>query len=108
MASYQKRSYQKNIYQENIYQESSYQESSYQEIRGKDWSIGLVKGDKRSQVQKEERSSQEPKQRKGHKERTVSGSSPPAKKPSKAPKTPDPKKMVVVHSATRYAPGLFF
>ncbi|KAL2301480.1 hypothetical protein Nmel_010866, partial [Mimus melanotis] len=84
---------------------SSYRGVRSSDTREKDRNSGLAKGHKRSRVQKEERSSQEPKRGRSHKEGKAPASSAPAKSPSKAPKVRDSKKMVAIHSATRYAPG---
>ncbi|XP_016155497.1 PREDICTED: regulator of G-protein signaling protein-like [Ficedula albicollis] len=78
---------------------------SYQKTHEKDKSFGLTKGDKRSRLQKQERSSQEPKRGKGHKEGKVPASSHPAKTPSKAPEILDPKTVVAIVLAEHYAPG---
>ncbi|XP_059710837.1 regulator of G-protein signaling protein-like [Haemorhous mexicanus] len=65
------------------------------------------KAGRSSRVQQDERSSQEPKvgrSSRGHKEGRVPAS-PPAKAPSKARKSPGPKKLEAIPSTTQHAPG---
>ncbi|CAN8218048.1 unnamed protein product [Coccothraustes coccothraustes] len=94
-----------------VYQEASSsgipeEEQSFQESKG-DRSSKKPKGGRSSKVPQQERSSQEPKggrSSQGHKESRVPASSP-AKTPSKAPKTPGPKKLEAIPSSTHHAPG---
>ncbi|XP_039586174.1 regulator of G-protein signaling protein-like [Passer montanus] len=94
-----------------IQQERSSQEpkgSRRSQVQQQERSSQEPKGSRRSQVQQQERSSQEPKggrSSRGRKEGRVPASSPPAKSPSKAPKTSGPTKMVAIPSTTHYSPG---